>query len=184
MALTLNQLVKASGLSTSVATTWLPWFNLAIEAAHLDTNQRIAGFLAQALHETGSLRYLRELWGPTDTQKGYEGRTDLGNNQPGDGFKFRGRGIFQITGRANYQQVCDSLGVDCVNHPELLEQPEWAMKSAILYWNTRKRNGLSLNQLCDNQDFLGLTKAINGGINGLDDRKARYNQALRGLTSA
>ena len=182
MVLTLKQFAQATSLPGSVAQAWLPWFQYAVLNANLTTPQRLAGFIAQALHETGSLKYLRELWGPTPAQKGYEGRKDLGNTFPGDGFKFRGRGIFQTTGRANYALVAQKLGIDALAHPELLEQTEWAMKSAVLYWNTRKRNGLSLNQIIDKGDIVGLSRAVNGGDNGLADRKARYNTALRALT--
>ena len=181
MELTLSKFIEATGLPSETAKRWLDWFQYAIDKAQLNTPRRLAGFIAQALHETGNLRYLRELWGPTPTQLRYEGRSDLGNTFPGDGFKFRGRGIFQTTGRSNYAQAAQRLNIDALAHPELLEQPEWAMKSAILYWNTKRRKGLTLNQIIDTGDITELTRAINGGTTGLDDRKLKYTRALRAL---
>lgn len=142
----------------------------------INTRLRVAAFLAQVGHESGRLRYVREIWGPTLPQKRYEGRLDLGNTQPGDGERFKGRGLIQITGRTNYDQVGDALSFDFVAHPEALEQPEHAAMSAGWFWNSRK-----LNALADKGDFLGITKRINGGYNGQADRQALYDRALKVL---
>lgn len=133
--------------------------------AAICTVPRVTMFLAQVAHESGSLNFVRELWGPTEQQRGYEGRVDLGNTQPGDGSKFRGRGLLQITGRANYAECGKALGLDLINHPELLETPDGAALSACWFWKTR-----GLNAVADKGDFIALTKRINGGTTGLAAR--------------
>lgn len=138
----------------------------------ISTVPRVTMFLAQIAHESGALNYVRELWGPTEQQKGYEGRSDLGNTQPGDGHKFRGRGLIQITGRANYAECGKALGLDLINHPELLETPDGAARSACWFWLTR-----GLNTLADAGDFMKVTKRINGGTNGLAARVGFFNRA-------
>jgi putative chitinase len=156
------------------AENWAPALNEAMAACEINTGPRVAAFLAQIAHESGRLQYVRELWGPTRAQEGYEGRTDLGNTQPGDGFRFRGRGLVQVTGRANYASARDSLrrrlgddaGVpDFVAEPQLLEAPHWAALSAADYWQRR-----GLNELADQQEFERITRRINGGLNGYSDR--------------
>lgn len=138
----------------------------------------MAAFIAQIGHESLSLRYTAEVWGPTPTQKRYEGRTDLGNTRPGDGIKFRGHGLIQTTGRFNHAAVRDRLraaGHDCPDFeafPEELETPKWAAWSAADYWSWKK-----LNELADRDDFLLITRRINGGTNGLADRQARWEKA-------
>ena len=87
-----------------------------------------------------------------------------------------GSGLIQITGRANYTQVAHDLNIDCVNHPELLRQPEYATLSAAWFWDSRK-----LNFYADKQDFITITKRINGGVNGLEDRQAIYEKAKKVL---
>ena len=125
----------------------------------------MAAFIAQIGHESGQLVYVREIWGPTPAQAKYEGRKDLSNSVPGDGFKYRGRGLIQITGRANYAACGEALGLDLINQPELLEQPKNACLSAAWFWAT---NGL--NTLADQDQFNTITRRINGGLNGLQDR--------------
>ncbi|MGX9570798.1 glycoside hydrolase family 19 protein [Pseudomonas sp. CFBP 5748] len=137
---------------------------------------RTAAFMAQIGHESGQLRYVRELWGPTPAQTRYEGRDDLGNTMPGDGFKYRGRGLIQITGRTNYAECGESLGLDLINQPELLEQPQWAAMSAAWFWSSR-----GLNTLADVGAFDKITRRINGGQNGAADRRALYVRALQVL---
>jgi putative chitinase len=94
--------------------------------------------LAQIGHESGSLAHLKEIWGPTDQQRRYEPPSNLaarlGNDTLGDGFRFRGRGLIQITGRSNYEQVGAGLGVDLIRQPELLEEPDYAVASACWWW--------------------------------------------------
>jgi putative chitinase len=122
------------------------------------TPLRIAHFLAQAAAETGNFRYLREIWGPTDAQQRYDGRDDLGNTQPGDGFKYRGRGVFQITGRDNYLRYGRRLSLDLIDHPELAEDPATALHIACLYWADHR-----LNDYADADNILGTSNGINRG---------------------
>jgi putative chitinase len=133
----------------------------------INTALREAHFWAQAAHETGGFKYTHEIWGPTDVQKRYEGRKDLGNIEPGDGFKFRGRGIFQLTGRANYKKYGEALGIDLINNPDKAAEPETALLIACEYWSSRK-----INACADKDDVVAVTKKINGGTNGIADRRA------------
>lgn len=133
----------------------------------IDTALRQAHWLAQLAHESGRFRYTREIWGPTEAQKRYEGRADLGNTEPGDGHRFMGRGFIQVTGRANYR----AASLDLYGNQSLLDRPELLELNPALsagwYWATRK-----INRLADKDDLVAVTKAINGGTNGLDDRRA------------
>jgi putative chitinase len=142
---------------------------LTAAAAEFDINtpRRLAAFIAQIAHESGELRYVREIWGPTAAQRGYEGRADLGNTQPGDGRRFMGRGFLQITGRSNYRAVGAALGVDLLTAPERLEEPELAARSAGWFWRDR-----DLNRMADADQFAAISRRINGGYNGIDDRIA------------
>lgn len=144
----------------------------AMDEFGIDTPQRRACFIAQVAHESGQLRFTREMWGPTPAQRGYEGRVDLGNTYPGDGFRYRGRGLIQITGRANYAACGAMLGFDVLNNPELLEGPTLASRSATWFW---QRHGL--NGLADKDDQGEICKRINGGTNGLAERLAFYRAA-------
>lgn len=128
----------------------------------ITTPLRMAHFVSQLAHETASFLYAEEI----ADGSAYEGRRDLGNTQPGDGKRFKGRGLIQLTGRANYTQYHQDCGVDCVNHPELVAtDPFVGVEVACWYWDKRK-----INQLADADDVKAVTKAINGGFNGLDDR--------------
>lgn len=138
----------------------------------ISTRQRIANFLGQGAHETGGFRLLREVWGPTDAQKRYEGRADLGNTKPGDGFLFRGRGIFQITGRANYSEIGRAIGQDLVGCPSLAESPPVAIETAAYFWKSR-----GLNELADAGDEDRITRRINGGVTGIAERRALVDRA-------
>lgn len=143
----------------------------SIEAAAktfgINTPIRLAHWLAQLAHESGGFKYVREIWGPTDAQRRYEGRKDLGNTEPGDGVRFKGRGFIQITGRANYTACSqDTFGDDrLVKNPELVESDPAV--SAGWYWSKHK-----LNALADRDDIVSITVRINGGKNGLAERQA------------
>ncbi|API58106.1 hypothetical protein BSL82_01330 [Tardibacter chloracetimidivorans] len=141
----------------------------------ISTPLRIAHFMAQAAHETGGFRWLEEIWGPTLAQMRYEGRRDLGNVKPGDGQRFKGRGIFQLTGRGNYEDYGKTLGLDLIAHPYLAADPGNSVLIAGSYW---KRKGL--NALADADNCEKITRAINGGLNGFPERLA-YVERLKGL---
>ena len=145
----------------------------AAKAAGITDKTELAQFMAQMAHESGNFRYLQEIWGPTPAQQRYEGRRDLGNTQSGDGYRYRGRGYVQLTGRANYATFGSMIGVDLVSDPDLASQPDIAAKLAIAYWNTRVKP-----KVTNFEDTRTVTRLINGGYNGLDDRAskfARYN---------
>ena len=170
--MTPQELAQATGARIDRATTFLPFIENVAPDFGITTPERMAAFLAQVGHESGGLHWLVELWGPTEQQHRYEGRKDLGNTDPGDGFRFRGRGLIQITGRANYQQVGDALATDLVGQPELLGEPDMATRSAMWFW---QKHGL--NELADAGDFERITRRINGGLNGQIERLALWEQA-------
>lgn len=130
---------------------------------------RMQAFLAQAAHETAGFKTLTEY----ATGDAYEGRKDLGNTQPGDGRRFKGRGIFQITGRSNYKTASRHLFGDdrLLDNPELLTDPTNAVRSALYYWQYK-----GLSDLADKGDFKAITKRINGGLNGWADRLSYFEK--------
>jgi len=146
--------------------------NEVLARYQINTPLRVAHFLGQVGHETGGLRWLEEIWGPTLAQQGYEGRKDLGNTQPGDGYRFRGRGLFHLTGRANYERFARAVGQpQILENPDLVATPYWAAHSAGWFWHVGNRTGRSLNALADRDDLPGITLVINGGLNGLENRR-------------
>lgn len=147
---------------------FLPFLNQTMLEAQITTPQRIQMFLAQVGHESGQLRYVEEL----ASGQAYEGRSDLGNSHPGDGVKYKGRGLIQVTGRDNYIACGLALDLPLLDSPELLKEPENAARSAGWFWTYKQ-----LNSYCDRGDFIGLTKRINGGTNGLPDRQMLYERA-------
>ncbi len=168
--------LAALGVRIDRAETFQPIIDAAAPDFDINTPQRMAAFLAQVLHESGLFRWLVEIWGPTDAQARYEGRTDLGNNTPGDGYKFRGRGLIQITGRANYMAASLALATDFVSSPELLGEPDMAVRSAMWFWRSR-----GLNELADAGDFERITRRINGGLNGQTARVSLWEAAKKVL---
>lgn len=127
----------------------------------IDSPKREAAFLANLCHETGSLAFVEEL----ASGAAYEGRRDLGNTEPGDGKRFKGRGFAQVTGRANYLACGRALGVDLIAAPERLTEPVLAARSAGWFWRSKQ-----FNPLADADKFGSLVHAWNGGYNGLDER--------------
>ncbi|MDO8065271.1 MULTISPECIES: glycoside hydrolase family 19 protein [unclassified Janthinobacterium] len=146
--------------------------NAAMLEFGITTPARQASFLPQVGHESGQLRYVREL----ASGQAYEGRADLGNTQRGDGVRFRGRGLLQVTGRANYAACGKALGLDLLAKPELLEQTVNACRSAGWFWQMK-----GLNALADAGDQERVTRRINGGVNGLAERLALYAAARKVL---
>lgn len=134
----------------------------------LDTGLRLAHFMGQCSHESGGFRYMEEI----ASGAAYEGRADLGNTQSGDGRRYKGRGPIQLTGRANYRRVGRKIGIDLESHPEVVGHPSIGLLVGCVYWADR-----SLNAKADADDLLGLTRAINGGTNGLEDRKVQTAKA-------
>ncbi len=162
---------------------YLPHLNAAMRASGIGTTmQRTAAFVAQLAHESGELRWMEEIWGPTPAQLRYEPPSDLaqrlGNSEPGDGKRFKGRGPIQITGRFNYAKFGKLLGRDLLAEPALAAGPELAFATAGLFWQA---NGL--NELADAEDFLTITRRINGGTNGLTDRQMYYARAKATLAT-
>ena len=176
MPITAQQLLQILPNAGQVAGFFVPVLNTAMNRYQIVGTKRVAAFVAQIGHESGQLKYVKEVWGPTAAQAKYECRKDLGNTVAGDGTKYRGRGLIQITGRANYMLCGEALALDLINHPELLEKPQHACMSAAWFWATR-----GLNTLADGGQFNRITRRINGGQNGAADRQALYARALKVL---
>lgn len=193
MILTIEQLASCTGARIDRAQAFLPHLVATMREYGIDTPARGAAFLAQIGHESGGLKWTTELWGPTPAQSTYERDPDedwppparghrnwkayeLGNSEPGDGYRFRGHGLIQVTGRANHAGARDRLrgrlGIrvpDFEAEPGRLAEYEWAALSAGDFWASRR-----LNDLADAGDFRLLTRRINGGTNGYEHRVALW----------
>lgn len=177
----LNVLVEA--MDNSVArdrySDLLPAVQHSLKMCHCDNPNRVSMWFAQIGHESGGLRWMEEI----ASGSAYEGRTDLGNTQPGDGIRFKGRGPIQITGRFNYGKVsawAHGIGlVDTptyfVDNPSHLASDTYGFYGVIWYWTVARPN---INPMSDNRDLEGVTRAINGGLNGLADRRTRWNRCI------
>jgi putative chitinase len=148
---------------------FLPHIVQTMERYEISTPQRKRMFLAQIGHESGQLRYVQEI----ASGEAYEGRKDLGNTQAGDGMKYKGRGLIQITGRTNYLLCAMGLDLPLLESPALLEEPKYASLSAGWFWYNK-----NLNSLADLGLFKEVTKRINGGYNGYADRYKLYQRAF------
>lgn len=148
------------------------YLNLYMPQYGVDNYLRIVHFLAQAAHETDGFKTLEEY----ASGAGYEGRKDLGNIKPGDGKRYKGRGIFQVTGRYNYRELGAKLGLDLENNPELALDPRVSVLTALEYWNSK-----GLSQYADKDDILTITKKINGGTNGLASRQIYLDRAKKAI---
>lgn len=158
-----------------------PAINTVLEQYDIGTLARMAAFLATVAVETGQLRYLEEIWGPTRAQLRYDPpgslAVRLGNTQIGDGKLFRGRGLLMLTGRDNYARASETLGYDLISDPYIVaSDPDWAAATAGWFWVT---NGL--NVVADTEDIHAVTVAVNGGTNGLEDRTWFYERAYEVL---
>lgn len=187
ITITKEQLKQISNVSERNLNTYIPLLNDTLDRYEINTVERVACFLAQVLHESGSFHYVKEI----ASGSAYEGRKDLGNLQKGDGVKFKGRGLIQVTGRNNYRQASlDMFGDErLLDHPEILQEPKYALESACWYWKKR-----DLNSICDKPEdwmivykgrertkFQWLTIKINGGLNGYVDRWQLYRRARKAL---
>lgn len=176
--MTLEQLQQVFPNARSLAGVFITALNAAMLNRRITTPERIAAFLAQIGHESGELRYVRELGSDQYLSKYDTGAlaARLGNSPEadGDGQKYRGRGLIQITGRRNYLACSQALFGDerLLQQPELLEQPQWAAESAAWFWQS---NGL--NELADKDQFTTITQRINGGLNGLENRMQLWARA-------
>lgn len=183
---------------------WVGVINSGFDKYGIDTPLRQAMFLAQCLHESGNLSILKENLNYSvdglvkifskyfDRAKAvryarqpeaiaslvYANRMGNGPEASKDGWRYRGRGCIQTTGYNNYRRLSDRTGIDFVGNPELLEQPEYAIEAACVFWSD---NGL--NQYADRGDVKGATRIINGGYTGLSDRIAKYTKCLRVLNA-
>jgi putative chitinase len=182
MSITKQQLSSiAPTLKEPKLSSYVDSINKTLELYGINTPSQIAMFLAQILHESAACYYTKELASGT----AYEGREDLGNTEVGDGIKFKGRGLIQITGRFNYKQMSDCFDVDFIANPALLETPEWATKSAGWFWDSRKLNSIAIT---DSEDaLLKVSIKVNGrnkktGLpNGWEDRKSYWKKSRKAL---
>lgn len=149
-----------------------PQFQAVLAQYEINTPQRVAYFAGQICHESDQFCTTEEY----ASGRAYEGRRDLGNTQPGDGVRFKGRGLIMITGRANYASYGGPLGLDLIAHPELAADPVNSLRIAAEYWH--KRN---CNAAADDDDLEGVTRLVNGGLMGLDDRAAATDRAFDAL---
>ena len=164
--LTVETLKKIYPQSTaSNRLKYINYLDIYMEEYQINSSIRRQMFLAQIGHESEQLRYSEEI----ASGKAYEGRKDLGNINPGDGVRYKGRGLIQITGRSNYQKMSKALSNDFILYPEKLSEPIWAVISACCWWKEHK-----LNEIADSGDFKRVTRKINGGYNGLEDRLKLY----------
>ncbi len=178
--ITLAQLQQIAPQAGKRAEKFLPWLNQYMAEYGIDTKKRRCAFLAQLAHESGQFLYVRELGNDAYLEKYDTGKiaARLGNTaaDDGDGQKYRGRGLIQITGTDNYKACGQALQLDLLATPEMLEQPQWAVASACWFWTSR-----CLNALADKDLFLGITKRINGGTNGHAERVSFWERAKRAL---
>lgn len=178
MPLTVVQLQQILPNARSQAGVFISALDSAMAHCNINNPKRMAAFLAQVGHESGQLQYVRELGSGQYLSKYDTGALAirLGNTpEPdGDGQRYRGRGLIQITGRDNYRRCSLGLFGDerLLSSPELLEQPRWAAESAAWFW---EQNGL--NELADRDQFNSITRRINGGLNGLQDRLQLWARA-------
>lgn len=157
------------GAKQSDINEYLGPLNAAMAQYGINTPARQAAFLAQIAVESGQLKYRFELASGDD----YEGRTTLGNTQPGDGRRYKGRGLIQLTGRSNYRRVGQALGLPLEDNPDLATLPENSARIAAYFFQSR-----GLNALADRGDFREITRRVNGGFRGLERRTEYYERGL------
>lgn len=170
--MTREQVIRIMPAAKGRVDSFLVFINRYAPEFGITTSLRMAHYLAQVAHESAELKYTKELASGAE----YEGRKDLGNTSRGDGVKYKGRGLIQLTGKANYKAYKEYCGFDVVAKPELLEQPLGATRSSMWYWQTH-----GLNALADKDDIKAVTRRINGGYNGLADREKYLARAKKAL---
>jgi len=154
-----------------VSDTYQPALSSLMEEYEVNTPLRIAHFLAQIGHESLSLRHTEEI----ASGEAYEGRSDLGNTEPRDGVRFKGRGLIQLTGRSNYEEYGNSVGTDFLqegNEKKIATDPRYAVDVSLWFWQSR-----NLSRHADDDDLRAVTRRINGGLNGIEDRQRYLNRA-------
>jgi putative chitinase len=166
------ELLRIMPHAGSRAGLYAPFVTEAMTEFGISNPIRQAAFLAQVCHESGSLRYTEEI----ASGEAYEGRADLGNTQPGDGKRYKGRGLLQITGRANYRATGNALNIDLEDSPHLLSGVSTACRASAWWWREH-----GCNELADKDVFGALTKRINGGYTGFDDRIQHWLRARKVL---
>ncbi|MBU9550422.1 lysozyme [Burkholderia multivorans] len=187
MTMTPQTLSAALQIPIAVATPWADPLSAAMALYAIDSPARQAAFLAQCGHECGRFQWLRELWGPTPAQRAYEPpaakAAELGNTQAGDGFRYRGGGLIQITGRYNYRVTGQKIGIDLEGNPDQIVQPSVAAEASAQFWADN-----ALSAFADAGDFLSISRAINLGNprsaampNGMPDRLALWNSCRAAL---
>ena len=149
-------------------------FAPTLDIYEINTKLRIAHFMGQVTHECAGFRTTEEF----ASGAAYEGREDLGNIHPGDGKRYKGRGLIQLTGRVNYQKIGQILDLPLEDSPELAAEPVTSLKIACEYWKTRR-----INSAADRDDLIQSTKLVNGGLNGLDDRRKYLQKAKIALSA-
>ncbi len=173
MSITDAQLAKIMPqLRSQKRAEYLPLLLKAMDEFEINTPLRVAAFVAQLAHESGQFRYMEEI----ASGAAYEGRKDLGNVFPGDGKRFKGRGPIQLTGRTNYRDAGKELGLELETNPTLAATPEVGFRTAGWFWKRK-----ALNSLADAGEFKAISKKINGGYNGLEDRIKYYTVAKSAL---
>jgi len=202
MNLTLEQLTAILG-SEKIASEWLELLNTVLPKYEITTPQRVAAFLAQTSHESGGYRVLSENLNYSEVQLNkifkkyfttvsaadyakqpdkianhvYADRMGNGPAESGDGWKYRGGGLIQLTGKDNYLKFAKKLGMTADELIKHIRTNKGALEAACLFWNDK-----GCSAFADNADILGMTKKINGGTNGLEDRKRIYDLAIKVLT--
>lgn len=187
MTMTPQSLSAALQISIARATPWADPLSAVMALYAIDSPARQAAFLAQCGHECGRFQWLREIWGPTPTQRAYEPQSakaaELGNTQPGDGFRYRGGGLLQITGRYNFRVMGQKIGIDLEGNPDQIVQPSVAAAASAQFWADH-----ALSAFADSGDFLSISRAINLGNprsaatpNGMPDRLALWGSCKKAL---
>lgn len=185
--ITEEQIIKWGGNPKFTPLVVNPFNELSVKY-EVSTDKRIAAFLAQVMHESLGFKYSKEI----ASGKAYEGREDLGNTEHGYGVRYKGRGYLQITGYFNYEWVSESIFGDkrLIEEPELLEQPQYAMQSAFIFWNSKdlnKYSDMEVNHKVSTKKhgelypFAFQTYIVNGGFNGLENRIDIYNKICTDL---